>query len=91
LKVKYTLQCQSEAKFLLNYRIMMVWKGAFHLRGERSGVVQVKIPVLWDIIPCALVIVFWRNLLPPLHCLYSETQFLCSEGMNVKRREWKYM
>lgn len=24
LKVKYTLQCQSEAKFLLNYRIMMV-------------------------------------------------------------------
>ena len=47
-----------------------------------------KIPVLWDIIPCTVVIVFWRSLLPPFHCLYSEVQFFCSEGMNgMKRNE----
>ena len=77
--------------FLLNCRAMMVWKVAFPSQGERFGVVQVKIPVFWDIIPCTLVIMFWRSLLPPLHCVYSEIQFLCSEGMNVKTGKWKYM
>ena len=62
----------------------MVRKGAFHLQGGRFGVVQVKIPVLWDMIPCTVVIGVWGSLLPPLHCLFSEIQFLCSEGMNVK-------
>jgi hypothetical protein len=69
-------------KFLLNYRAMMVQKVMFHLHGERFGVVQVKIPVFWDLMPCTVVIMFWRSLLPPLHCLYSEMQLLRSEGMN---------